>query len=373
MVLFAGTCFGQQKEFNPFESIGKQGKILTLSNGKYTEIHINDTLQRIGSVIVNMNDGSIYDILNTDTLYNESNLDPTVITRWYSPDPIVKHHESPYASMANSPIWVIDPNGADSALASGGTTWMWKTEAGDTYNSISERTKVAVEDLRCFNSDIPNDKSIPTGAMINISDPNCSSPNAAPAIQTYEGSTNIFIYGERSGGVDKAGVPQAGVNEIGVNFTPNPENSCEEYMWFQTFNTNDPKQYNRICKSMPLSPDRSLVPFLSWESDEIAGMNAYRDQGKMYLPNGVVINPAKNPIGMYDHPGRPNINSGTIVWNGTLSLLKKVDGNYVVIQTLRYSWSQQGTNNMMDPIIYSDEDVDPNSFHQQCINIFFGQ
>lgn len=115
-LLITGTCFGQQKEFNPFESIGKPGKIITLSKGKYLEVHINDTLQRIGSVVVNMNTGTIYDILDTDTLYNESNLDPTIITRWYSPDPIVKHHESPYASMANNPIWFGDPDGRDTLI-----------------------------------------------------------------------------------------------------------------------------------------------------------------------------------------------------------------------------------------------------------------
>jgi RHS repeat-associated protein len=35
--------------------------------------------------------------------------------RW-NVDPVVKHHESPYAAFANSPIWIIDPNGADSVL-----------------------------------------------------------------------------------------------------------------------------------------------------------------------------------------------------------------------------------------------------------------
>ncbi len=32
--------------------------------------------------------------------------------RW-NVDPVVKEHESPYASFANNPIWFVDPNGAD--------------------------------------------------------------------------------------------------------------------------------------------------------------------------------------------------------------------------------------------------------------------
>ena len=35
--------------------------------------------------------------------------------RW-NRDPIIKHHESPYASFANNPIWFKDPNGADTTL-----------------------------------------------------------------------------------------------------------------------------------------------------------------------------------------------------------------------------------------------------------------
>jgi RHS repeat-associated protein len=37
--------------------------------------------------------------------------------RW-NLDPIVKVHESPYATFANNPIWFTDPNGADSSLYS---------------------------------------------------------------------------------------------------------------------------------------------------------------------------------------------------------------------------------------------------------------
>ena len=38
--------------------------------------------------------------------------DPRLGKRWNT-DPVVKHHESPYACFANNPIWFIDTNGAD--------------------------------------------------------------------------------------------------------------------------------------------------------------------------------------------------------------------------------------------------------------------
>ena len=53
VLLFAVQCFAQSNVSNPYASIGKEAKVLTLSNGRYTEFFDNDTLQRIGSVMFN--------------------------------------------------------------------------------------------------------------------------------------------------------------------------------------------------------------------------------------------------------------------------------------------------------------------------------
>lgn len=42
-------------------------------------------------------------------------MDPRIGRRWER-DPVVKHHESPYAILGNNPIWFVDLNGADSSL-----------------------------------------------------------------------------------------------------------------------------------------------------------------------------------------------------------------------------------------------------------------
>lgn len=114
-LLFSFLCFAMvmAQDINPFESIGKEGRIITLSKGKYLEIENNDSLQRIGSVIVDMYTGEIYELLDSDTLYQESDLSPTIITRWWSVDPLASKYpgQSPYAFCNNNPLLYKDPNG----------------------------------------------------------------------------------------------------------------------------------------------------------------------------------------------------------------------------------------------------------------------
>jgi hypothetical protein len=113
LLLLATTANSQS--LNPFESIGKKGEIITLSNGKYVEVYSNDSLQKIGSVVMNMNTGEVYEFLQIDTVYSEATLDPTIISRWYSIDPLASKYPgiSPYAFVANMPIVAIDPDGRD--------------------------------------------------------------------------------------------------------------------------------------------------------------------------------------------------------------------------------------------------------------------
>lgn len=103
-------------QINPYETIEKERSIKTLSNGEFLELENNDSLQQIGTVIVNNYTGRIHAMLKIDTVYSESTLEPTIISRWYSPDPIVKHNESPYAAMSNNPIWFGDADGRDTLM-----------------------------------------------------------------------------------------------------------------------------------------------------------------------------------------------------------------------------------------------------------------
>ena len=65
--------------------------------------------------------------------------DPRTMRRWNT-DPVVKHHESPYATFANNPIWFADPNGADTTTNDAGRL-VWEVEEGDSYWEIGEKLK----------------------------------------------------------------------------------------------------------------------------------------------------------------------------------------------------------------------------------------
>jgi hypothetical protein len=134
------------QEDNPFSSIDKKGKILTLSNGKYNEIHVYDSLQRIGSVIINRNTGKIYQLLDSNSLFNESDFDPTVTSRFYAVDPLASEYprNSPYAFSENRAIDGVELEGLEYANVNG--TLNYDSQVGlsplsinPTSNELNER------------------------------------------------------------------------------------------------------------------------------------------------------------------------------------------------------------------------------------------
>ncbi len=100
---------GQTSERNPFTG----EPILTLSQGKYPEMHRNKTRVLIGNVVYNVASDRIERFVQPDT--TEWAISPEVAARFLSVDPLMKSYPmlTPYQFADNSPIANIDLEGAE--------------------------------------------------------------------------------------------------------------------------------------------------------------------------------------------------------------------------------------------------------------------
>jgi hypothetical protein len=118
LLLFLALIVGfvsTQAQNNPFAEYGYTPKVATLSQGQFNESFDNDTIVQIGSVLFNTKSKQIVALVEYDTLYSEATLEPDIVSRWMSPDPLAAKYPglSPYNFVDNNPITFIDPDGRE--------------------------------------------------------------------------------------------------------------------------------------------------------------------------------------------------------------------------------------------------------------------
>ena len=110
-LLFAITANSQTRQ--PFSGIGKKVKVVTLTNGKYDEFFDEDTLQRIGSSVININTKKITKIKLSQEEIDE--LENKQASRFLSVDPLENKFAfyTPYQFAGNKPIESTDLDGLE--------------------------------------------------------------------------------------------------------------------------------------------------------------------------------------------------------------------------------------------------------------------
>lgn len=110
-IFFSTILLAQNK--NPFESIGKKGKILTLSKGQYEELFDQDSIQQIGTALVNVRQMKVVKLLKDEEA--KKLLDNSIATRFLSVDPLQVHYPelTPYQFASNRPIEAVDLDGKE--------------------------------------------------------------------------------------------------------------------------------------------------------------------------------------------------------------------------------------------------------------------
>ena len=111
LLILSSAAFAQNE--NPFASIGKKGKILTLTKGQYNETFDTDSIQQIGSSLINVHTMKVVKLLTDDE--SKKRLEGEKHSRFLSVDPLGSKFPmlTPYQYASNRPIDGKDLDGLE--------------------------------------------------------------------------------------------------------------------------------------------------------------------------------------------------------------------------------------------------------------------
>jgi len=137
MLLLTLSVAAFAQDENPFQSIGKQGKIITLSKGRYDELFDQNEIQQIGTALVNIHTMKVVKLLQ-DVRENQHRSDNSTNSRFLSVDPIANHFPmlSPYQYASNSPIAGVDMDGLEFYFAADGS-YLGQSKNGGTQIRVA--------------------------------------------------------------------------------------------------------------------------------------------------------------------------------------------------------------------------------------------
>ncbi len=131
--------------------------------------------------------------------------------RW-NVDPVVKVHESPYATFANNPIWFVDPSGADTAFSDNETRQLVLSYVDKNHKNYNENYAKKFQEL--------------------VGDKNTVYKFNDSRIQYYNTDENVVL-----GTTPYLGQDDKGRDIVGVNFTSKPSSlySNESILFEETY------------------------------------------------------------------------------------------------------------------------------------------
>ena len=269
LILFTALClisniFAQ----NPFKEFGYEVKVMTLSKGKYIEFIPYDSIQRIGSVVINVKTGKIIELVNTDSVPLGYNYRPDVASRWISPDPLAEEYWnwSPYNYTMNNPIRYIDPNG------------MW---VGDFYDQKGKYLGTdGINDGKLYV--VTNKSEAKQISKTNKSGGTTAGSNVSSSIQL----PSAFVRSEMNKAIDRAGSPS--FHEEGGFFGTDAQGG-EYVVHAASGDKADPS----------IDPEASINVFKAANSSDLSKTAGGSIDGTFHThPDGtVVIGPGANTIG----------------------------------------------------------------------------